>query len=742
MERRLAAILAADVVGYSRLMGQDEEGTLARLKSLREEVIQPAISAHAGRVVKLMGDGLLAEFPSVVGAVECAVEIQTALAEQPTSKQTDEGIKYRIGINLGDVIVDGDDIYGDGINVAARIENLTPTGGICISRSVRDQIRDKLQYSLEDLGEVRVKNIARPIRVFRVQNNPELQNIEPQPRKSFPRPLIGPTKLWLAVALLLFFSLAVSTAGLLWREPNWDMRLPEPDRPSIAVLPFKNQSDASSQEYFADGLTDDLITDLSKISGLFVISRNSTFSFKDKTPRISRVAQELGVRFVLTGSVRRSGNRIRVNTRLIDGHTERQLWAERYDRQLNDLFAVQDDLVGQIASALAVTLSSEEHARVLKRPAPQFEAYDLYLQARDGFFSRDPERMRKSMQLYAKAITIDPDFARAYAGYAQLAADVGRLGSLRQAMSGGPARRSAEMAARKALRLDPTLADAHSVLALLEMVDQNYDEATMLARRAVQLDPNSADAQIALAIVYVYAGRLEAALDAAKAAMRLNPRPPPYHLNYIGLVLFMNNKSAEAAALLSQLDRSRIRSMGDAPGEILAMSYIANGQIKEARNEVKRLQAIEPFLNLGYYRVIYNHHARAQDLEKRISALRKAGMPEWPFDQKVDDNQKLETGELGQLLDAKTWKGRDLGRRSDFLQEVGKGGVSVFATATSMLNGKIYIKNGLLCEQYDGFVLGRELCGPVLRNPQGSQDSLNEFVFINPITIKHFALTN
>ena len=738
MERRLAAILAADIVGYSRLMEQDEEGTLARLKSHRDEQIQPAISAHGGRIVKLMGDGLLAEFPSVVGAVQCAVEIQAALAEKTASEASGSEIRYRIGINLGDVIVDGDDIYGDGINVAVRIENLAPPGGICVSRPVRDQIRDKLQYGLEDLGEIRVKNIARPVRVFRIQHgcNPAVDKAKKQKPITF---FLELRKKWRAGVLLLLFVVTLSIAWVYWRWLDWSARLPDPGRPSIAVLPFKNQNDESSHQYFADGLTDDLITDLSKISGLFVISRDSVFSFKDKAPRIKNVARELGVRFVLTGSVRRSGERVRVNTRLIDGHSERQLWADRYDRQLYDLFKVQDDLVSQIVSALAVELSRDEHSRVLERQAPKFEAYDLYLQARNGFFSRDPERMRNSMRLYAKAITIDPEFARAYAGYAQLAADVGRLGSLRQAMSGGPARRSAEVAARKALRLDPTLADAHSVLALLEMVDQNYEEAIKQARRAVQLDPNSADAQIALAIVCVYAGRLMAALDATKVAMRLNPRPAPYHLNYIGLVLFMNNRPAEAISLLSPLDRSRIRSMGDAAGEILAMAYVANDQIEEARNEVNQLRAVEPFLNLGYYRVIYGHHARVQDLHKRIAALRRAGMPEWPFDQKVDEEHVLEAAALRRLLDAETWKGTDLGRQSEFIQELGKSNSSVFATKNAMLNGKIYIKNGRLCEKYEGFVLGRELCGPVLKNPTGNRQSLNEYIFINPTTVRHFS---
>ncbi|MEE9210059.1 MAG: adenylate/guanylate cyclase domain-containing protein, partial [Kiloniellales bacterium] len=344
MERRLAAILAADVVGYSRLMGEDEAGTLARLQAHREALIDPKIAEHHGRLVKLMGDGALVEFASVVDAVECAVEIQRAMAGRQEGVPQDKRIEFRIGINIGDVIVEGEDIYGDGVNVAARLEGLAEPGGICISRAARDQIRDKLDFELEDLGEHEVKNIARPIRVFRVRTEADagaaVGSTRPSGRK-FGR--------WPVAAALV---IAAAAGAALWQfQPRAPAPTPEavrqqaaavrvPDRPSIAVLPFTNMSGDPEQEYFSDGITEDIITDLSKVSGLFVVARHSSFTYKGKAVRVQDVGRDLGVRHVLEGSVRKAGGRVRITAQLIDAASGDHVWAERYDRDLTDVFAV------------------------------------------------------------------------------------------------------------------------------------------------------------------------------------------------------------------------------------------------------------------------------------------------------------------------------------------------------------------------------------------------------------------
>ena len=328
-ERRLAAILSADVVGYSRLMGADESGTLARLKTHRGEIIDPKIAEHHGRIAKLMGDGVLVEFASVVDAVQCATDIQRAMADRNADVAEERRIELRIGINVGDIIVDGDDIYGDGVNVAARLEGLAEPGGVCISRSTRDQVRDKLDLALKDMGEVEVKNIARPVRVFRIHIAE--QGLAPPPDS--PR----------------------TSAG----------RARTSDQQSIAVLPFENMSGDPEQEYFADGIAEDIITALSKVSGMFVIARNSSFTYKGQAVPVQKVSNALGVRHILEGSVRKAGNRVRITAQLVDGTSGGHLWAERYDRDLKDIFAVQDDVNQQIVSALEVELKAGEDKRLV-----------------------------------------------------------------------------------------------------------------------------------------------------------------------------------------------------------------------------------------------------------------------------------------------------------------------------------------------------------------------------------------
>ncbi len=739
MQRRLTTILAADISGFSRLVGINEEETLAALRAHRSELIDPLLSKFGGRLANTAGDSLLVEFPSAVEAVRWALAVQEGMTARNAAVPEDRRIAFRMGINVGDVIaVEDGDLLGDGVNIAARLETLAPPGGIILSRTARDQVRDRLSLALADLGEIDVKNIARPVRSFQILREGE---------KAIRRPRrVGRGAVALLAASLVL--LAVLGGGLYWHLRS--MSLPSetksagpalPDKPSIAVLPFTNLSDDANQEYFADGLTDDLIIDLSKLSGLFVISRNSVFTFKGKPVRIDEVAEELGVHYVIEGSVRRSGDRLRVNAQLIEGRTGRHLWAERYDRQTADLFAVQDDLVGRIVSALAVQLTQSEESQLAQQSVPKFEAYDLYLRARDGHFSRDQTRMEESLRLYKEAWAVDPEFARAYAGYARLAADIWRLFAVR-GLSGAAMRRAAETAANKALSLDPTLADSYLVLAVLSTTVKEHDKALEFVNRAIQLDPNGVDAHMTAANVLIYAGKIEEALKEAEIAIRLNPRPSIYHLVYYGLALFMNQRYDDAIAALAPASIVYERAHNESPREILAMAYAKSGRLAEARAAIEDLKIEAPYLNLAWYRFIYDHHARKEDLERRIDALRDIGLPDWPFGFEGDPDQQLAGPAIEDLIASTTWSGQDLGRQLPFIQEFGPGGSSVMAAQNTLLNGSAFVRDDELCERYEGFLLGREFCGPIFRNPAGSAEEQNEYVQVTPFLVRYFTVAN
>src|SRR5205807_4887221 len=377
MERRLTAILAADVVGYSRLMGANESGTLAALDTLRTDLVDPKISEHQGRIVKLTGDGMLVEFPSVVNAVACATDIQRSVRNRNASLPPDHRIEFRMGVNVGDVIVQGEDIFGDGVNLAARLESIAPVGGITVSQAVRDHIGKRLNLVFEDMGERRLKNIESPIRVYSI---------------SLDRPSTRETEN------------AASPA----RE----------ERPSIAVLPFINMSGDPEQEYFSDGITEDIITDLSKVSGLFVVARNTAFTYKGKSVEVQEVAKRLGVNFILEGSVRKAGSRVRVTGQLIDGKTGGHMWADRYDRDLTDIFAIQDEITHAIVEQLKVKLLPQEKKNIAQTPTDNVEAYTYYLRGRQFIERRSKAYYQLARQMFAKAVELDPLYARAYAGMA------------------------------------------------------------------------------------------------------------------------------------------------------------------------------------------------------------------------------------------------------------------------------------------------------------------------------------
>ena len=448
MERRLAAIMAADVVGYSRLIRTDEDGTLAALRSLLSELIGPKIAEHHGRVVKLMGDGLLAEFASVVEAVRAAAEMQLAIAERNANLPQAQRIEFRIGVNLGDVVIDADDIQGDGVNVASRLEGLAEPGGICVSAAVYDQVRDRIELRFEDLGKQSVKNIDRPVRVWRWVPETEASAAE---------------------------------------VDQLERQLPA--RPSIVVLPFNNMSRDPDQEYFSDGITEDIITDLSKVSGLFVIARNSAFIYKGKAFSVSHVCRDLGVKFALEGSVRKAGNRIRVTAQLIDGPGGGHLWAERYDRELTDIFEVQDDITQQIVTALKIRLNETEKSLIGTGRAKDVNAHDFFLRGReliDGV-KKNREVFDQSRACFRRAMEIDPNYAAAYAGLAfAYVLDHQNRWSDAPETSLAEAQRLADKAISKDEK-DPL---AHYVAALVAMFMRDYTRWANEADRALALNPN------------------------------------------------------------------------------------------------------------------------------------------------------------------------------------------------------------------------------------------------------------
>jgi TolB-like protein len=548
--RRLTAILAADVAGYSRLMGADEEGTHERLRAHLREIVEPLIAEHHGRIVKNTGDGLLAEFASVVDAVRCAVEVQRGMADRSTGTPPEKRIELRIGINLGDVIAEADDIFGDGVNIAARLEALAEPGGICISRVVRDQIRDKLPYSLEDLGEQSVKNIARPVRVYRVRD----------------------------------------TAGAESPAEQTAPALPLPDKPSIAVLPFTNMSGDPEQEYFADGMVEEIITALSRIRWLFVIARNSTFTYKGQAINVKRVGRELGVRYVLEGSVRKGGGRVRITAQLIEAETGAHLWADRFDGALEDVFELQEQVATSVAGVIEPALQSAESTRAAHRPTSDLSAYDAYLRALAMYYTART-RIPQAFALLEQAIARDPRYGPALALAATISMNLVSDGS---APDRAANRQTGIDFARRALALaenDPwVLADAAYTLACY---GEDIDAMTGLVDRALTFNPSYARGWHISGFIRLWAGDAERAIEHAAIALRLSPRAQAGTSSYLtGAALFFSRRFEEAVPKL----RVAIEDspLFVTPHRFLAACYAQMGLLAEARTIIARLRRLTP----------------------------------------------------------------------------------------------------------------------------------------------------
>lgn len=627
--RRLAAIVAADVAGYSRLMGADEEGTIAALRAHRAELIEPKLVQYHGRIANTAGDSFLIEFPSAVDALRCAIEIQDGIAERNTDIPEDRQLVLRIGINVGDVVSQGDDLLGDGVNVAARLEGLAESGGICISRSARDQVRDRLDIALDDLGEVEVKNIARPVRVFRVSGVGRAAS--PPPSASSPARKFGVPVAVLLVAALGFGGWWLLGTGDRGKTEAVDVAATpgpvqqSPGNASIAVLPFANLSEDKAQAYFADGITEDITTDLSKVKGLYVTSRSATLRYRNGGQDPKVVAAALGVRHILAGSVRRAGAKIRVTATLIDANTGGQLWSERFDRGAQDIFAIQDEIAGRVVAQLSVALKAVLLSPAKRTHIPKIEAYDLYIQGRAKRIPPTPPNLRAALADSEKAIEIDPKFAGGYAG-----ASLARV-LIHAAWGGDTGPPDAELdralkLAQKAVKLDPSFGPAWGSLAEAYFRKGRHDEAIAAVQKAIEAAPSDSLMRARYGRFLGYVRRSAEGVKQVREAMRMSPDSLP--LLYF---LAINYRAAgEFDKAIEALMEHRKRLGGrilPAPTCQLIAAYIQAGRIEAARAEAQKLLKILPKYTAR--QAARSHVYKAEEDKKQFTmALREAGLPE------------------------------------------------------------------------------------------------------------------
>jgi adenylate cyclase len=575
MERRLSAILAADVVGYSRMMGADEAGTLDALKAMRAEVVDPKVAAHQGRVVKLTGDGILGEFPSVVNAVACAAAIQTEMRDRNSDTPRQRRFQFRIGVDLGDVIVEGDDIYGDGVNVAVRLQSVAKPGGIVISQSVRDQIGNRLDIAFEDYGEKKLKNIERPVRVYGVS-----------------------------------LSGSGSQAG----------REREKTKPSIAVLPFTNMSGDPEQEYFSDGITEDIITDLSKISALFVVARNTAFTFKGRPINLQEAGRELGVDFLLEGSVRKVGSRVRVSSQLVNSEDGGHLWAERFDRDLTDIFSIQDEITHAIVEQLKVKLLPKEKKSIGQARTDNVEAYTYYLRGRQFLHRHSKSYYELAHRMFTKAIELDPRYASAYAGMADCDSFM-----LLHYHADVPLQRIFENAGR-ALALNDHLAEAHASRGLALSIEKRFEESTAEFERAMELDPNSFEAHYLYARSSFAQGKLERAAELFERAAKLSPED---HQSLILLIQIYRSlgrgseKYNAARRAIERIERELVLHPEDPrPAYMGIAALIELGENDRAREWIGRALVIGADDPLTQYNVACGY-TKLGDIEEALDLLER-----------------------------------------------------------------------------------------------------------------------
>jgi len=622
-KRKLAAILSADVKGYSRLMGEDEEATVRTITAYRE-VMTTLIQQHRGKVVDSPGDNLLAEFASVVDAVQCAVAVQKEISTRNTELPENKKMQFRIGINLGDVIQEGDRLYGDGVNIAARLEGLAEPGGICISKTAFDHIESKLPYGYDFIGDQTVKNIAKPVGAYRVLMDPrvtvkgKLKEERPTPAKRM--------LFFVGVVVVLVLAFAVGIWQFYTKRPSLKTASVEkmayqlPDKPSIAVLPFDNLSGDPDQEYFSDGLTEEIIAALSSVPKLFVIARNSTFTYKDKPVKIQQVSEELGVQYVLEGSVRKAGDKIRITAQLVDALNGHHLWAKSYDRNLSDIFAVQDEITKNIITAMQVKLTEGEEVKAVSKGTNNLEAYLKYLQANELISKLNPESNALAKKMAEEAVALDPKFAAAY--YV-----LGRVNMVDVWVGASKSPKDSIAKAmkllKKAIVLDDTYAQAYGLLGFLYSMTREHEKALAQAEKAVALNPNSAIAHFLVGKTLSFAGRWKDSIPEYKKAIRLNPIPPNNLFWSLGLSYAYTEQYEEAIKWCE-------KAVHREPNDLLARTmmtvvYSLSGHDEKARAEANEVLRIQPKFSLEKSKKNITYK-REVDRERFLSALRKAGL--------------------------------------------------------------------------------------------------------------------
>jgi TolB-like protein/class 3 adenylate cyclase/Flp pilus assembly protein TadD len=634
-KRKLTAILSADAVGYSRLMAEDETATVTTIASYRE-IMASLVKQHRGRVVDSPGDNLLAEFSSVVDAVQCAVAVQNEFETRNAELAENRRMEFRIGINLGDVIDEEDRIYGDGVNVAARLEALADPGGVCVSKTAFDQIETKLPLGYEYLGEQSVKNIPKPVGAYRVLMKPDAAGKVIGEKRFLGR--ISRRTAMTAIIILVMVAGGLVSWNIYLHQSNRimpasveKMAFPLPDRPSIAVLPFVNMSEDPKQEYFSDGITEDLITDLSKISKLFVIARNSVFTYKGKSVKISQVAEDLGVRYVLEGSVRRADGKVRINSQLIDATTGGHLWAERYDGMMENVFDLQDKITQKIVAALKVTLTDSEEEQATSRGTSNPAAYDAFLKGWAHYRRKSAEDFAKAVPYLIEAVERDPRYSRAYAALAAVYWEGARsLWAKYLDMSWFEAQQKAKKYLKEAMKNPTPL--AHWIASDINRAHRRHQEAITEATRAIALDANDPIGYYAMASALIWAGNPVDGAEFIKKAMRLDPHYPPDYLYFLGKAQFFMGQYDEAATTLEEV-KQRFPDY-DWAFFYLAATYGHLGREQEAKSAIKAFNerivkaGSKPIPSLQWINTI--PFKERKDAERLREGLRTAGVPEQP----------------------------------------------------------------------------------------------------------------
>jgi adenylate cyclase len=741
VKRKLSAVLSADVKGYSRLMGQDEAGTVERLKEYRA-LMTHLIQKYRGRVVDSPGDNILAEFPSIVDATECAVQIQVELSDRNAGLPNDNRMEFRIGINLGDVIVDGDRIYGDGINIAARIESLANGGGICISGTAYDHVKNKLNLIYENLGEQLVKNIHEPVRVYRVIMETEAIYKDRAGQKQWQRvalPLVAVLALAAAVvAIWKFYQRPLPPPAKVALEQATEPKLPE--KPSIAVLPFANLSGDPEQEYFSDGMTDDLITDLSKISGLLVIARNSVFTYKDKPVKVQQVAGDLGVRFVLEGSIRKAGNQVRINAQLIDATTGHHLWAERYDGVMDNIFNLQDEITSKIVSALALKLTVAEQEHTKRKETDNVDAFDAFLKGWEHYQRFTPEDFSKAISLFKTAIDLDPNYGRAYAALA-LTYWMGTGQGEEWRTRAGIYLETHRLWARHYLQMamkKPT-SIAFQVASLFALYRRLHESAITEAEKALALEPSDITSNLAMGRALIYAGRPQEATNFIKKAMLLDPHNIALPLYYLGLAHFCMGKLDEAASLNERALTHNPELMG--PAIVLAATYAHIDHDQEAENMLKKLLEGEQIIP-DIQAIMYMFPFKDLEVSDRFAGgLIKAGagvLGETLDYPKVSKKKMLTGDEIKNLIFGRTIIVTSSGY--EWKISFTENGKANYQASWQSSGGTFWIQGDQLWIQWKYMYEGLKWSSDVYRNPSITAKRGNEYFYINDWSIPSFSV--